>query len=179
MLKFALALALVAPVAIVAAPAHAADLKTLVCVEQALTAEGKASLLKDIEVNLTNAGGEQNYSTATVTAIQGAAKSCAAKHGWSDKASEAAVLYTVTKLAWPTAVRMGRAKGVNPDALAKRVNALTPAEKANGTSEEVLTKLAEASAVTGELDETNAALAGALYGLLTLKEKAYIDFQKN
>jgi hypothetical protein len=179
MLKFAaLALALAAPV-MIAAPAHAADVKTLRCVEDGMNPAARASLLKDLEKNLDNAGGEQGYSPETITAIQGAAKACQAKHGWSDAATTASILYTVPKLGWPTAVRMGRAKGLNPDALAKRVRALTQDEKAQGTSEAVLGKLASGSAQAGEINGDNAALAGALYGLLTLQEKAYIDFQKS
>lgn len=179
MLKFAaLALALATPV-VIAAPAHAADVKTLRCVEDNMDKAARASLDKDLEKNLANAGGAQGYSPATITAIQGAAKACQAKHGWSDAATTASILYTVPKLGWPLAVRMGRANGLNPDTLAKRVRALTQEEKAAGTSEAVLGKLATASAEAGEINGGNAALAGALYGLLTLQEKAYIDFQNN
>lgn len=179
MLKFAaLALALAAPV-VIAAPAHAADVKTLRCVEDNLDAAGRAAINKDLEKNLNNAGGQQSYSPETITAIQGAAKKCQAQHGWSDAAAQASILYTVPKIGWPLAARMGRAKGLNPDALAKRVRGLSQADKAQGTSEAVLTQLAQASAEAGEINETNASLAGALLGLLTLQEKAFIDFQNN
>ena len=179
MLKFAaLALALAAPI-VIATPAHAADVKTLRCVEDNMNSAGRAALDKDLEKNLSNAGGEQGYSPETIAAIQGAAKTCQAKHGWSDAATMASILYTVPKLGWPLAVRIGRAKGLNTDALVKRVRDLTQEEKAQGTSEEVLGKLARGSAEAGEINTDNASVAGALYGLLTLQEKAYIDFQNS
>lgn len=179
MLKLAaLALAFATPI-VIAAPAYAADVKTLRCVEDSMSAASKASLAKDMEKNLDNSGGEQGYSPETVTAIQTATKSCQTKHGWSDKATEAAMFYTVAKLGWPTAVRIGRAKGVNADALARRVRALTVEQRANGTTNEVLTVLATGALEAKEINETNATLGGALLGLLTLQEKSYIDFQNN
>ncbi len=179
MLKFAaLALALAAPIAI-ATPAHAADVKTLSCVEKNLDKAGRAALNRDLAKNLQNAGGGQTYGEDTVAALRGAAQTCKAKHGWSEAATQAAILYTVPKVGWPLAVQIGRANGLKPNALLKRVNALTPEEKAEGTSERVISKLATASAEAGEINADNAAVAGALYGLLTLKEKAYIDFQKS
>lgn len=180
MLKLAaLALAIAVPMTVAAPAAHAADVKTLKCVEDSLDAAGRASVIKDIEKNLQNAGGEQGYSPETVRAIQGAAKACQAKHGWSDAATTASILYTVPKISWPTAERMGKAKGVNVAGLVKRVNALSQDEKANATSEDVLGKLANLSAESGELNADNASIAGALYGLLTLQAKAYIDFQNS
>lgn len=175
----ALALTLAAPAAFVAAaPAHAADVATITCVERNLDANGRKLLDRDLQKNLENAGQAQSYSPEFISAIQTAAKACAAKHGWSSEATQAAILYTVPKLGWPLAARMGRAKGVNPDALAKRVRALSDEELADATSEEVLGKLAHASVEANEINGGNAALAGALYGLLTLQAKAYIDFSK-
>lgn len=179
MLKLAaFALAFAAPV-VIAAPASAADVKTLRCVEDGMSPAARTLLASDMQKNLENAGGEQTYSPETITAIQGAAKACQAKHGWSDEASQASVLFTVAKLGWPTGVRMGKARGINADALARRVRALPVALREQGTTEEVLTVLATGAIEAKEIDETNAALGGALLGLLALQEKGYIDFQKN
>lgn len=175
----ALALTLAAPIAAVAAtPASAADVKTITCVEQNLDSNGRALLNRDLQKNLENAGGAQSYSPEFISAIQTAAKACGTKHGWSAEATQAAILYTMPKLGWPLAARMGRAKGIDPQALVKHVRALSDEELADATSETVLGKLAHASIDAGEINADNAALGGAMYGLLTLQAKSYIDFAK-
>lgn len=176
MLRAALALALCAPLAI-AAPAYAADVATLSCVEKGLDQNARQLLLTDLETNLKNAGKEQSYRPETVQAIQSVAKACQAKHGWSTEATQASILYTMPKLGWPLADRMGRAGGLNPNALAKRFRALPDAERNDAINDEVLGKLARGSLSAGEITSDNAALAGALYGLLALQEKALVDFK--
>ncbi|MCW3848820.1 hypothetical protein OF829_16400 [Sphingomonas sp. LB-2] len=178
MLRFAaLALAFATPVAItVATPAHAADVKTIRCLEDGLDSNARALLDRDLQKNLENAGKAQSYSPELIAAIQKAAQACRAKYGWSDKATESAIFYTVPRLGWSMAARYARTKGLNPDAFVSRVKALSDDELANGTSEEVLTKLATASVEAGEINADTAALGGALYGLLTMQAKAYIDF---
>jgi hypothetical protein len=179
MLKLAaLALAFAAPV-VIAAPASAADVKTLRCVEDGMSPAARASLASDMEKNLNNAGSEQSYSPETISAIQGAAKACQAKHGWSDEASQASILFTVAKLGWPTATRIGKSRGIDAKALQRRVRALPAAQREQGTTEEVLTVLATGAIEAKEINESNAALGGAMLGLLALQEKGYADFQKN
>ena len=168
-----------APVAFVAAtPASAADVKTIVCLEQNLDTNARALLDRDLRKNLESAGGAQSYSPEFIAVIQAAAAVCKEKHGWSTEAAQAAILYTLPKLGWPLAARMGRAKGIDPQLLVKHVRELSDAELADATSETVLGKLAHASIDAGEINGENAALGGALYGLLTLQAKAYIDFAK-
>lgn len=179
-MKLIAALALtLAPIAFVAAaPASAADVTTIRCVEDNLDSNGRALLNRDLQKNLENAGGAQSYSPEFIAVIQGVAKTCQTKHGWSTEATQAAILFTLPKLGWPLAARMGRAKGINPELLVKHVRELSDAELADATSETVLGKLAHASIDAGEINGENAALGGALYGLLTLQAKAYIDFAK-
>lgn len=178
MLRAALALALCAPFAIAApAPAHAADVATLGCVEDGLDANARKLLLDDLTTNLENSGKAQSYRPETVQAIQSVAIACKTKHGWSTEAAQAAILYTMPKIGWPVADRMGRAHGLNPDALIKRFRALPDAERNNAINDEVLGKLARGSLAAGEINGDNAALAGALYGLLALREKALVDFK--
>lgn len=179
MLKLAAAAFALATPIVIAAPAHAADVKTLRCVEDGLSASARASLIKDMEKNLTNAGGEQGYSPETVTALQGAAKACQTKHGWSDVATESALFYTVAKVTWPSAAAFGKSKGVNSDALARRVRGLSREQRANGTGQEVLTIVATGALESNEIPQTQATLGGALLGLVALQEKAYIDFEDN
>lgn len=176
MLRAALVLALCAPLAI-ATPARAADVATLSCVEDGLDKNARTLLLADLETNLKNSGGTQTYRPETVTAIQAVARACQTKHGWTTEAAQAAILYTMPKIGWPLADRMGRAKGLNPDALAKRFRALPEAERNDAINDNVLGKLARGSLAAGEINSDNAALAGALYGLLGLREKALADFK--
>lgn len=180
MLRAALALALCAPFALaVPAPARAADVATLGCVENGLDANARKLLIDDLTTNLDNAGKDQSYRPETVQAIQAVALACKTKHGWTTEAAQAAILYTMPKIGWPTADRMARAHGLNPDALAKRFRALPDAERNNAINDDVLGKLARGSLAAGEINGDNAALAGALYGLLALREKAMVDFKAN
>jgi len=173
-LAFALPVALAAP-----APAHAADVSTLGCLEQGLDANARKLLVDDLTTNLDNSGKAQSYRPATIQAIRTVAQACKAKHGWSSKATDASILYTAPKIGWPIAERMAPRVGLNPDALARRFRALPDAERNNAIDEEVLGKLGQQSFEAGEITEANAALAGALYGLLALREKALIDFRAN
>lgn len=178
MLRAAYALALAAPFA-VAAPAHAADLATLGCVEQGMDANARKLLLDDLTKNLENSGGEQSYRPETVQAIQSVAMACKTKNGWTTEAAQAAILYTMPKLGWPIADRFGRQHGLNPNALSKRFRALPQAQREDAINDGVLGTLARGSLDAGEITGDNAAIAGALYGLLALQEKALADFKKN
>lgn len=176
MLRAALALALCAPFAI-AAPAQAADIKTLPCVEQGMDKNARTLLLTDLEKNLNNSGAAQSYRPETVTAIQAVAMACKTKHGWSTEAAQAAILYTMPKIGWPLAVTMGRKKGLDPAALMRRFRALPAAQRNDAINDNVLGILARGSLAAGEINADTAALGGALYGLLALQEKALVDFQ--
>lgn len=180
MLRAALALSLAMPFAIAApAPAHAEDMATIGCVEQGLDANARKLLIDDLTANLNNSGAAQSYRPETVQAIQAVALACQAKHGWTTEAAQAAILYTMPKVGWPTADRIARTHGLNPEALARRFRALPDAERNDAINDDVLGKLARGSLEAGEINAGNAALAGALYGLLALQEKAQIDFRKN
>ncbi len=180
MLRAAFALSLCVPFALAApAPAHAADVATLGCVEDGMDANARKLLLDDLTTNLNNSGQAQSYRPETVQAIQAVAMACKTKHGWTTEATQAAILYTMPKIGWPIADRMGRAHGLNPDALAKRFRMLPDAERNDAINDNVLGKLARGSLAAGEINADNAALAGALYGLLALREKALVDFKAN
>jgi hypothetical protein len=170
----ALALALFLPFA-----AQAADVATINCVDQSMDKATRALILTDLEVNLDNAGGAQSYRPETVTAVQNVAKSCQAKYGWSDAATEASILYTVPKIGWPTAVRKARAKGLDPDALRARFNTLSEADRNDAVNERVLGILARGSDTAKEINQSNAALGGALYGLLGLEANSLYKFRNN
>lgn len=179
MLKFALALAVAAPVAL-ATPAYAADIATLSCIEKTVDPATKTQLQQDLEKNLSNPQGQQSYSPATIQGLQAAARACQGKHGWSEKATVAAILYSVTKLGWPVADRMGRAAGLDPKKVESRFMALPTAERAAAMdTPDTFRKVAEGAIAAGEVKESNANLAGGLLGLLAVREKGLFDFQAN
>lgn len=178
MLRAALALALCAPF-VIAGPAHAADIATLGCVEQGLDANARKLMVDDLQKNLENSGGGQSYRPETVQAVQAVALACKTKYNWSIEAAQASILYTMPKIGWSIADRYGRAHGLNPDALVKRFRALPEAQRRDAMNDTVLGILAKGSLDAHEITADNAAIAGALYGLLALQEKALSDFKKN
>jgi len=178
MLRAPLILAFALPVAL-AAPAPAADLATLGCVEQGLDANARKLLVEDLTANINNAGKAQSYRQETAEALRPVALACKAKHGWSDKATQASLLYTAPKIGWPIGERIARQHGLDPDALARRFRALPETERNDAIDEDVLGKLGQGSFEAGEINDGNAAMAGALYGLLALREKALVDFKAN
>lgn len=161
-----------------AAPAGAADIATLGCVEKGMDQNARTLLLTDLEKNLNNPDA-QSYGPETISAVQKVASVCKTQHGWSAKAMQAAILYTMPVIGWPLAERMARAQRLDPDALTARFRALPVVERNDAINDMVLGKLARGSLAAGELDETNAKLAGALYGLLGLREKSLADFKAN
>lgn len=175
MFRAALALGLIALVGL-SAPARAADVETLGCIEQGLDEKARALLSEDLEKNLNNAAGEQSYRPETITAMQDVAKACQAKHSWSAASTKAAVLYTLPTLGWPIGERLAREQGLSPEALTVRFRALPDAERLDAINDTVLGKLARGGVDAGEITESTAPLAGALFALLGLREKALADF---
>jgi hypothetical protein len=178
MLRLAAVLTFAMASAAVPATALAADPANIGCVEAGIDARTRAELLIDVERNLQDTK-NQSYRPVVVDGVRAAARVCQGKHGWSDAAASAAILYAVPRVSWPLAVRMAKAKGVDAALLEKRLMALPDAERATATTREVLQKLASGSIAAGEIDGTNAALAGGVYGLLALREKALADFKAN
>ncbi|MDF7774016.1 hypothetical protein P1X14_02050 [Sphingomonas sp. AOB5] len=179
MLKFAVALAVAAPVMLVA-PAYAADIATIGCVENTVDAATRAQLNKDLEKNLADAGGPQTYSQSTIEGMRKASLACQAKHGWSDAATMGALLYTVPKLGWPVADRMGRAAKIDPKKVEARFMALPQAVRATAMDNpSTFEKIATDAINAGEINGDNATLAGGLLGLLAVREKGLADFQAN
>jgi hypothetical protein len=181
MLKLALALA-AAPLAMTAAaaPAYAADIATITCVEKTLDAATRTQLQQDLEKNLANPQGQQSYAPTTVQGIQKAAKACQAQHGWSDAATMAAILYAVPTVGWPVADRMARAARLDPKKVESRFMALPADERAKAMENpDTFRKVAEGALAAGEVNESNANLAGGLLGLLAVREKGLADFKAN
>jgi hypothetical protein len=176
MLRFAIALAMI-PALGAAAPARAAAVETLGCVEATLPPAMRAGLIANVETNMRNAAGEQNYAPEVITAMNAAADTCAATNGWSPEARVAALLYTLPKVGWAKATELARGAGLNIRTLEARFMALPDAERIDALNEGVLGKLATAAVEAGEVKEANAEMAGAIFGLLAVREKALSDFK--
>jgi hypothetical protein len=168
-------LALVSALAF-AAPAYAADVKTIDCVQNAVSPAARTALETDIERNLSHPDQAQTYDPAAVTALRTAAAACRTQHQWSEEAAQAALLYSVPTLGGATAKRMAAANKLNYAALEKRFMALPTPERIDALNETVLGKLALAAVEAGDVIDANANLAGGIFGLLAVREKARSDF---
>jgi len=172
--RFALVLALA-----VTAPAHAADLKTLDCVARTATPAVRTALATDIERNLSHADQKQSYDSAVVAGLRAAALTCQTQHKWTDAAMQSAILYAVPTLGMATAQRLAAANRLNYAALETRFMALPTAERIDALNAAVLGKLAAGAVEAGDVIDTNANLAGGIFGLLAVREKARSDFAAN
>lgn len=172
MLRLALAAAFAAASL---APAHAADIKTIDCVEKTVDKTIVKLLDDDVNRNFTDLD-NQTYSEATIAGFRAAATTCRTKYGWSDKASESSVLYALFMLS--NANVRGKAKAAKLDyaKLEARFNSLSTAERANAMEDATLNKLATGALDANEMDASNAKVAGAVFGFLAIRAKALVDF---
>lgn len=171
-----LLLTIAAAVAVPASSAQAADVATIGCVAAEMGQAGQALLSGDMEMNLENSGKEQKYRDETGAAIRAAASICATRYGWSDKAKFSAVMYTMARAGWPVAQRMAPARKIDVRALERHFAALPEADRRQGTSVAVLTKLAQAAVGAGDVVNDNAAFGGAIFGLIGMEYSARADF---
>jgi hypothetical protein len=172
--RLALGLALAA-----ATPAYAADPATLDCVQKTVTPEARKGLEADIERNLSHPDQEQTYAPAVVAGLRAAAATCQTQFKWSDAAAQAAILYSVPTLGITTAQRMAASNKLDYAALERRFMALPAGERRDAINESVLSKLAAGAIEAGEIVEANANVAGGIFGLLAVREKARNDFAGN
>ena len=162
-----------------AAPAHAADLATLGCVEEKLDVSARELLLKDVERNLAESGTRATYDPMAVGGVREAAAACGAEHGWSTAAVTAARLYTIAKVGFPIAQRVLGERGFDASTLEELWLAL-PEDKRNrplaGPDYEELVK----AAVTDEAMQTreNAELVSEFFGFLSVMQYSSYDFSQ-
>ncbi|MBX3564297.1 MAG: hypothetical protein KF730_06945 [Sphingomonas sp.] len=173
-----LALAATAALTVLLAPAHAADIKQIDCVEKTVDKPTVKLLDDDVNKNFTDLD-NQAYSQGTIAGFRAAAATCRAKYGWSDNASEAAVLYALYALS--NANVRGKAKAAKLDyaKLAARFDKLSESERANAMEDATLNKLANGALDANEMDASNAKVAGAVFGFLAVRAKAMVDFAAN
>jgi hypothetical protein len=160
------------------APARAADIKTIDCVQKTLDASTVQVLLTDVDRNFQNID-TQTYSEATANGMRVAAQACRTKYAWSDKASEASILYALFMIANPSIRRHAAAAGLDYAKLESRFMALSEIERADALQEAVLDKLATGALDANEMTNGNAKVAGAVFGFLAARSKAVLDFVAN
>lgn len=100
-----------------AAPARAADIATIDCIEEKLPLTLSAQLVLDVERNLTETGKPPSFSPEVVEGLKAAAIVCAQDHGWPQAALQPATLYARARISWPVAQRIASEKGLDPAVL--------------------------------------------------------------
>lgn len=159
-------------------PAQAADMKTIDCVQKTVAKDVVPLLIADVDKNFANID-NQTYSEATIAGMRAAATICRTKYGWSDKASESSVLYALFNLANSRVRYFAKTAKLDYGKLEARFKSLSKAEQDNAMVEATLNKLATGALDAKEMDETNAKVAGAVFGFLAVRAKALNEFAAN
>lgn len=159
--------------------AQAADVKQISCITETTDGATLAALDGDIERNLKNAGGEQQYAPAVVQKLQAAAAACKTRHGWSDKAAEAALFYSIGLRGAPIGRKLAAGAKLDFAKLERRLMTLPEAQRVNAMDPKILGKIAEDAVGSGEVVDSNSLLAGGILGLLAVREKGLNDFRVN
>src|SRR4051812_31698371 len=99
------------------APAQAADLSTLGCVEGKFDDATRNQIGKDVTRNLGLIGLRGSYSQSVLDAAGKAGAACTSENGWTPAAARLAVLYTLAKLSLPVVQQAATDRGMDPAAL--------------------------------------------------------------
>lgn len=156
--------------------ARAADMATLGCLEQSLDPAVRTTLVADIEANLGNPDRPSTYRPETQAGIRAAVGICREKHGWSERAAFFATVHLIPAVGWPLVDRVARNAKLDPLIIERRFLALPRAEQIGAIDDDLqlnrpaIEKVAQASLAAKEIVDENATLAGALFGLLALRE---------
>ncbi|MDF7774015.1 hypothetical protein P1X14_02045 [Sphingomonas sp. AOB5] len=167
-----------------AAPAQAADIATIGCITQSLTPAGRTTIDQAFEKSISDPS-NGSPDPAAYQLIDEAVTSCAAKHGWSQKAKSSAFLHAMATLMWPVAARVGRTKGLDAAALESLFMAMPETDRLKAISAEgqpdtaIFTRLAESASKNRLADDSNAVLAGMILGIVALRERGAADFKAN
>lgn len=162
-----------------AAPAHAADLATIGCIEKKIELPVRAQIAIDVERNLTDAGKRGAYDERVTNALSLAGKLCAAENNWSEAALKPAMLYALASLAWPTAQRLATERGFDTAAM-EAVWAGLPEETRNAPLLQPVYETLVKTYVTDEEKQTreNAALVAQCFGFLSIIQYSSYQFSQ-
>lgn len=110
-----------------ATPAAAADLATLGCVRDKMTAPVRAEIVASANA-LVN-GKEAAASQALRDGLSATAQACATQHQWSNAARDAAQTHALVTISLDTVRPLAKDRKLNLDIFAAAIAALTPAER--------------------------------------------------
>jgi hypothetical protein len=161
----------------VAAPARAADLATLDCIDARLVTATRDAIAADVERNLQQTGARSSYSPLVVAAVKEAAAACAAESGWSPAAIRLASLYTLAKNSLPTVQRVVRERGLDPSELEALFLALPQDDRNKPLTPEIYRQLADAAIPEGDQrTQQNGELLHTFFEFESILQYASLDF---
>lgn len=168
-----LALSLIA----LAAPAHAADLGTLSCVEGKLDATTREQIAGDVERNLGIIERRSSYSAPVVEALRKAGADCTTEHGWTPAAARPAILYTLARLSLPVVQRVVAERGFDPAELEALFLALPEERRNKPLTTDDYRGLADAAVPEGDKrTRENGALVRTFFEFESILQYASLDF---
>ena len=162
---------------LIAAPSHAADLATIDCVADKVSAGVTATLHADVARNLAESGKRPSYDPAVGAGIARAAAACATEHNWSEAAVKAVRIYTLAKLGMPVAQRVIGERGFDAATLEAQFQGLSEETRDRPLTPAENQELIKAS-VTEKAKQTheNAELLGEYFAFLSTLQYAAHDF---
>ncbi|MCW3848818.1 hypothetical protein OF829_16390 [Sphingomonas sp. LB-2] len=178
------AIALGAGLAVAAAPAYAADEKTLDCVSEQLDAPIAAGIEGHFErIVLTPLGDPMPVlPDAEAEAIQRAADRCARLHGWSGKAAFAAQTYAKSKIGRAGTERGLRSFDIDPAPIAefyfRQPLSLREVTMSDPVWKPVVMDFARESGTRHLFDPAQARRVGRYLGCLSLIDVSRADFRR-
>lgn len=160
-----------------AAPAHAADLSTLGCVDGKFTDAVRDQIRNDVTRNLGLIGLRGSYSQAVFDAAAKAGADCASENKWTPAATRLAVLYTLAKISLPVMQQAVTNRGMDPAALEALFQGLPEDVRAKPLTNDSYRQLADAAIPEGDGRTREAgALLHTFFEFESILEYASADF---
>lgn len=165
-------LALALPFALLAAtPATAADIATLNCVDQSISAPLRAQLVADFEKQLRTR--EYGIAPALSSQVLEVSKTCASRHGWSAEAAEAARVNLFASIGLPIAERVAKAGGIDTAKIWEMWRGLPESVRQNRLDEAMLAKITGDLMTSGVIaDIEGGKLAGQMLAFMNIGESS-------
>ncbi len=172
-----LGIGLLAACALLSAPAHAADLATIGCVEDKLDAATRTQLVTDVEQNLKIIGLRSSYSPGVLQAVKDAAAACVTENKWTPAAARPAILFTLAKLSLPVVQRVARDRGLDPAAIEAVWLALPEEQRNKPLTNDAYHQLADAAIPEGpNRTQANGEMLRTFFDFESIMQYASVDF---
>jgi len=170
----ALLLAVAVPV-LAAAPASAADIATLGCVDQQLPATLRASLAADVQRQMGD--GTFTFDPALNPPLVAVLRGCQRTYGWSEVATQAAGVYLRASIGLPLVITAMRGLGVDTDKVMAIYRDLPQSIREKRLDQATMRQLMDAVVDTGMIkDVDQAKLLGRMIAYANLIEMSRHDF---